>query len=110
MGRNRSVSPEHAYHSVVLVHLAFCRQLPAFPRFSEIPGERRGGGWGGVRVRVRGGGLVTGSLRCLIERESYPAALQGQKVLHKRCMNIKQNYILASHTSTLADIFVSILF
>ena len=79
----------------------------SFPPLFRDSGRKEGGG---VRVRVRGGGLVTGSLRCLIERESYPAALQGQKVLHKRCMNIKQNYVLASHTSTLADIFVSILF
>ena len=55
MGKNRSVSPEHAHHSVVLVHLAFCRQLPAFPRFSEIPGERRGGG--GLGLGLEGVGL-----------------------------------------------------
>ena len=61
---------------------------------------------GGGGKRAEGFGLVTGSLPRLIERESYPAVLEGQKVLHKRCMNIKQNYILASHVSTLADTFV----
>ena len=74
----------------------------SFARFSQIPAA--GGGKGGDRAG--GFGLVTGSLPCLIERESYPAVLEGQKVLHKRCMNIKQNYILASHLSTLADTFV----
>ena len=76
----------------------------SFARFSQIPAA--GGGKGGGGDRAGGFGLVTGSLPCLIERESYPAVLEGQKVLHKRCMNIKQNYILASHLSTLADTFV----
>ena len=63
-------------------------------------------GAGGGGIGGGGGGVLTGSLPRLIERESYPAVLEGQKVLHKRCMNIKQNYILASHVSTLADTFV----
>ena len=79
----------------------------SFARFSQIPAA---GGEGGGIGRGGGFGLVTGSLRCLIERESYPAVLEGQKLLHKRCMDIKQNYILASHASTLADMFVSNLF
>ena len=86
----------------------FSIEFYSFARFSQIPAAGAGGmGRGG------GGwvcGLVTGSLRCLIERESYPAVLEGQKLLHKRCMDIKQNYILPSHASTLADMFVSNLF
>ena len=86
----------------------FSIELYSFARFSQIPAA--GGEGGGDRAGGGGFGLVTGSLRCLIERESYPAVLEGQKLLHKRCMDIKQNYILASHASTLADMFVSNLF
>ena len=46
------------------------------PVFTDSGGGRRGGD------RAGGFGLVTGSLRCLIKRESYPAVLEGQKVLH----------------------------
>ena len=84
----------------------FSIEFYSFARFSQIPAAG-GGKWGGGEGNRAGGfGLVTGSLPRLIERESYPAVLEGQKVLHKRCMNIKQNYILASHVSTLADTFV----
>ena len=94
MGRNRSASPEHAYHSIVLVGriLAFSRQLPAFARFSQIPG---GGGWGVCNRKF------TVSYR----KRKLSSCFRRTKGLHKRCMNIKQNYILASHASTLTDMF-----
>ena len=81
----------------------FSIELYSFARFSQIPAA--GGEGGGIGRGGGGFGLVTGSLP-----ESYPAVLEGQKLLHKRCMDIKQNYILASHASTLADMFVSNLF
>ena len=65
----------------------FSIELYSFARFSQIPAAGGEGG-GGIRQEGGGFGLVTGSLRCLIERESYPAVLEGQKLLHKRCMDI----------------------
>ena len=45
----------------------FSIEFYSFARFSQIPAAGAGGDGAG------GCGLVTGSLWCLIERESYPA-------------------------------------
>ena len=49
----------------------FSIEFSSFARFSQIPAAGAGGDGAGGGVGVCG--LVTGSLRCLIERESYPA-------------------------------------
>ena len=80
----------------------FSIEFSSFARFSQIPAAGAGGdGAGGACNRK-----FTVSYR----KRKLSSCLEGQKVLHKRCMNIKQNYILASHASTLADMFVWNLF
>ena len=78
----------------------FSIDLYSFARCSQIQAAG-GGGWMWACNRK-----FTVSYR----KRKLSSCLEGQKVLHKWCMNIKQNYILASHASTLADMFVSNLF
>ena len=78
--------------------------LPGFHRF-----RRRGQGGMG-----RGGGVgvwaCNRKFTVSYRKRKLSSCFRGTKGLHKRCMNIKQNYILASHASTLADMFVWNLF
>ena len=82
------------------------KQVLYCPVFTDFGGGERGGGG----AMGRGVWACNRKSTVSYRKRKLSSCFRGTKKLHKRCMNLKQNNILASHASTLADMFVLNLF